>query len=220
MDPGRSIQHEISSLKGTPRSFLMFCFLRLLSSPSCAFRTALFSHNPSLTSSSYRCSINRKSSDSWGCGVKWRDYNPVLARFRHSFVDKRDEKLLFPFVSRRDHRAAPGVRGNNCAETACFTSRCCRRLVLLHAAHRVRLMQSRWAAAERLLLLSHSSELATSCPALQSGLRLCCRKSDWKSRPLIGEGLHAMFPQARGPDTALVLACDIISVSLVIKPLL
>lgn len=35
-------------------------------------------------------------------------------------MDKRDEKPLFPFVSRRDHGAAPGVRGSNCAEMACF----------------------------------------------------------------------------------------------------
>lgn len=98
MDPGRSIQHEISSLKGTPLSFLMRCFLRLLSSPSCAFRTALFSHNPSLTatSSSYRCSINRKSSVLQGRGVKWRDSNPVLFRFGIVLWIKGMKSLCFP----------------------------------------------------------------------------------------------------------------------------
>lgn len=34
MDPGRSIQHEISSLKGTPLTYFTFWSLRLLSSTS------------------------------------------------------------------------------------------------------------------------------------------------------------------------------------------
>lgn len=64
MDPGRSIQHEISSLKGTSWLFFRFCFLRFLSSTSYAFRAALFSHNASLTrtSSLYGCRMNKKFS--------------------------------------------------------------------------------------------------------------------------------------------------------------
>lgn len=53
MDPARSIQHEISSLKGTPWLFFFFFFKILhVSSAWYAFRTALFSHNSSLVRTS------------------------------------------------------------------------------------------------------------------------------------------------------------------------
>lgn len=122
MDSGRSIQHEISSLKGTPLTF--FCF----GSSDCNHHHAqppLFSHNPCVAQGSFswmqhkqKLYFGRFLADEPNGGFR------ILGSFTflQSFADKRNEKLLFSVLCRREQGFDRGARGNNCAETVYLMS--------------------------------------------------------------------------------------------------
>lgn len=116
MDSGRSIQHEISSLKGTPLTYILFWFLRLSSSPSRNRRSTVpgWHRVPS-----QRCNINNKLYSGRFLAGEPSGGFLILGSFAflQSFADKRNEKLLSSVLCRREQGLDGGARGNNCAET-------------------------------------------------------------------------------------------------------